>query len=106
MSNHIKDPWTVSDDGSTIIAADGFPVAVVDEFPVLPNWAELGIGHWSEAPGKASIERDEEEVLATAHLIASAPDMLSVLEKVVASGWLPFEFAQPARAVIAKVKGE
>jgi hypothetical protein len=78
-------PWTHDEERDTVIGADGFPVASVDAMPVLPGWADLGVGHWAEAPGRAYIERDEEEVWANGRLLAAAPQLLGGLQAAVAA---------------------
>lgn len=71
MSTHTPGPLHIGKYPTSVIAADGFPLADIEEFPVLENWEELGIGHWSEAPGKASIERPEGEAGANARRVVA-----------------------------------
>ena len=70
-AQHTTGPLTVGRYGTTIVAADGFPLADVDDMSILQNWEELGIGRWSDLPGEAFIERPEGEVEAsTRRLVA------------------------------------
>lgn len=64
-----------------ILGADGYPVAELRMTAILPDYyTRLGIEHWADAPGRAYIERDPEEVLATAHLLAAAPELYEALK--------------------------
>lgn len=80
--NHTPGPWSVSEDGD-VLDQDGYEIAEVSTtYSILNNWSSLGISHWSDAPGKAFIERSDQEKIANAHLIATAPDLLAVLHAV------------------------
>ncbi|NJO81637.1 MAG: hypothetical protein HC828_01955 [Blastochloris sp.] len=72
-------PWVYDEAHRKVMGADGFPVAAVEEGAVLPGWGEAlpAIHHWSDAPGRAFIERSEAEVAANGRLLAAAPHLLA-----------------------------
>lgn len=94
MSKHIPGPYTIAEDASKnlfdevisidVLDAKGFPVAELPLTAIMPDYMEkLGINHWSMAPGEAFIDRDPNEVLATAHLFAAAPEMYKALQRAL-----------------------
>lgn len=107
MSKHTPGPWRYSNNYRTkVLGADGFPVADVEE-TAITDWSDMGIIHWSDAPGRAYIERSEEEQAANGLLLAAAPDLYEALERLVycLSNDMdvgPSTLAQ-ARAALAKV---
>ena len=84
-----RGPWivddTYADAEADIHAADGFPVARTSSTCIKP-WEHLGIRHWSEAPGVAFIEREEDEVAANAAYIVEAcnniPTLLTTIDQL------------------------
>lgn len=118
-AEHSPGPWHVSDHydaPGAIIAADGYPVAEVEDTSILEGWDQLRepkdrrkrLGHWSHSPGEAYIERSDVEVLANARLIAAAPDLLEACTR--AAEWLMRFGAGPENvawlhAAIAKATG-
>lgn len=82
---HTPGPWTVDEtysDASGVLGADGFPVAEIEVFAVLPGYStKFGRKHWAGDEGRSYIERDTEECEANARLIAAAPEMRDQLEK-------------------------
>jgi hypothetical protein len=79
-------PWVLGEDYSDddrVVGGDGWEVASVERTAILPGWdTELGIEHWSRAPGKSFIERSEAEIEANRHLIAAAPALYEVAVRV------------------------
>jgi hypothetical protein len=103
-------PWAWT--GERVVAADGFVVASADGPHILPDYRErLGVSHWAQAPGRAYVERDEQEVEANARLIAAAPCLLAALEKAMRESGCDgdlcaHEWHDAARAALAKARGE
>lgn len=66
-----------------MLGADGFPVAELPAFAVLPGYSErFGLQHWAGDIGRSYIERDEETIRANARLIAEALAMRDSLAKL------------------------
>lgn len=74
-------PWNVDEYGH-VVDKDGFTIAEADSTGVFPNWASLGIQHWADAPGKAFIDRADDEVEANTNLIAAAPELYEALKAI------------------------
>lgn len=112
MSKHTQGPLVVGR-GATVYGADGYEIADAAQGPHLHASYTGADGHWASTPN-AHIERDEDEELANANLIAAAPDLLEALrglatleEENLRGGDtidVCFELAQ-ARAAIAKAEG-
>ena len=111
----IPGPWTYNNNGS-VVDEDGFKVAEIQEQAILLGWADLGIQHWSDAPGTAYIERDEAEVEAWGTMLAAAPDLYDIAELIVIildqGGTLDHEstfggknICEKLRAAVTKARG-
>jgi hypothetical protein len=91
MGKHTPGPWKFAS-----VEASGLPSRIVGEEGVTvasPTWGD----------------HRNHTILANAHLIAAAPDMLEALEYIV--GWEPFQWApetarEMAIAAINKARGE
>jgi len=76
--------WSVAMD-NTVIDENGFSVAEADSvYRILDNYTEkTGHGHWSGHEGETYINVSDEEATANAQLIATAPELLEALQKVL-----------------------
>lgn len=81
-AKHTPGPWAVGR-GAAVYGADGYEVADAAQGPHIHASYTGADGHWASTPN-AHIERDEDEELANAHLIASAPELLESVNKLLA----------------------
>ena len=122
MSKHTPGLWKLSgiegyEDGSdpVILDEDEFPIATVEASPILNEWPKRypEMRHWAEGAddGRTQRIRDREEYKANARLLALAPEMYELLEKIQAKGIYPqevklFAFAKEARKLINRIEEE
>lgn len=107
-AKHTPGPWqiVIDDDGNPL---SGRPmVAAAPELDcAIVHWDGFVQSYWRSARG-------DKEIHANARLIAAAPDLLKALEELadlfdamVSGEYRPDSYTtQPARAAIAKAKGE
>lgn len=78
-------PWTATEyyvDSTDVVDSNGFSHVSATNLAVLSGWHEKGYSHWSDSE-KAHRQIPREEQRANAHLIATAPEMLDALIKIV-----------------------
>lgn len=85
-TNFTKGPWSVYDfdDGVSVVDSNGYSHVSVECAAIKPNWDEIGVNHWSES-GDAHRELLLEEQYANAHLVAAAPEMYEMLNRIIAN---------------------
>ncbi|MFP2273266.1 hypothetical protein ACLEXX_02185 [Enterobacter ludwigii] len=113
-------PWSTSkhyEDCLIVLDPRGYEIVSAETLPILSNYSErLGVQHWSDDE-RAAIELSQDEQAANAMLIAAAPELLEVLQEMVAivkknSYPCPdkpnsnYARAEEAEAVIAKALGK
>lgn len=106
MSKHTQGPWVVGR-GATVYGADGYEIADAAQGPHLHASHTGADGHWASTPN-AHIERDEDEELANANLIAAAPELLEACKACVSAQYLNAHIRalNLANAAIAKAEGD
>ena len=84
-AKHTNGPWKLGK-GGVVYGADGYEIVDTTQGPHLhESYNDTHDGHWGAIPD-SHIEREAEEELANAHLIAAAPDLLEAVEKL--SAWV------------------
>lgn len=79
----IKGEWHVGQD-SNVYDENGFDILEMSSpYRIKENWEDTGVSHWGERKGISYIDTTDEEVLANAHLIAAAPELLNALQDLV-----------------------
>lgn len=83
---HTPEPWNDGDDAENVMGnpvsvrlfdAKGFPIVEAEFTCVHPGYEAMGFRHWSRGPGKAYIERPEDEVYANIRRVRACVNALA-----------------------------